>query len=95
MNKTTEKILNSKKNRFPENAWKRLNEIYSLFEKGEITEEQLDSSVFSIADLYDNIKPGERWWGNGDNNILGKPVVITQENALQYGKNFGTTGGKN
>lgn len=44
MNKT---ILNSKKNRFSENAWKRLNEIYSL------------------------------------------------ENALQYGKNFGTTGGKN
>lgn len=34
MNKKTEKILNSKKNRFPENAWKRLNEIYSLFEKG-------------------------------------------------------------
>lgn len=86
MNKTTENILNSKKNRFPENAWKRLNEIYSLFEKGEITEEQLDSSVFSIADFYDNIKPGERWWGNCDNNILGKPIIITQENALQYGK---------
>lgn len=95
MNKTTENILNSKKNRFPENAWKRLNEIYSLFEKGEITEEQLDSSVFSIADIYDNIKPGERWWGNCDNNILGKPIIITQENALQYEKNFGTTGGKN
>lgn len=55
----------------------------------------MDSSVFSIADFYDNIKPGEHWWGNCDNNILGKPIIITQENALQYGKNFETTGGKN
>ena len=95
MDRQTEKILDSPRRRFPENTWKRLGELCGLFEKGEITEEQLDSSVFSIADIYDNIKPGERWWGHGDNNVLGKPVVITQENALQYGKNFGTTGGKN
>lgn len=94
MDKQTEKILDSPRRRFPENAWRRLGELYSLFEKGEITEEELDGSVFSIADFYDNIKPSERWWGDVDNNILGKPVVITRENALQYGKSF-ETGGKN
>ena len=51
-----QKILTSKKERFPEEGWNRLKELSRKLEAGEITESAFEARVWAIADFYDNIK---------------------------------------
>lgn len=80
-------ILCSKKNRFPKEGWKRLEELKSMLEKGEITESAFEARVWAVADFYDNIKQKERWWDSSDErSIFFRPVIITPENENEYGR---------
>lgn len=79
-------ILSSKKNRFPEEGWKRLEELKRMLEKGEITESAFEARVWAVADFYDNIKAKEQWWDSSDErSLLFRPYIIGPENANDWG----------
>ncbi len=52
-----QKILTSKKERFPEEGWNRLKELSRKLEAGAITQSAFEARVWAIADFYD-IKQG-------------------------------------
>ena len=82
-----QKILTSKKERFPEEGWNRLKELSRKLEAGEITQSAFEARVWAVADFYDNIKQKERWWNSSDErSIFFHPVIITPENENEYGR---------
>ena len=81
-----QKILTSKKERFPEEGWNRLKELSRKFEAGEITQSAFEGRVLGVADFYDNIKPQEQWWDSSDDrSLFFRPYIIGPENAKDWG----------
>ena len=71
-------------NRFPKEAWNKIDKIIEDYQNNKITLEERDSQIYLIADAYDSIKPSERWWENN-----ARPNT-TQQRVLNYINEFGS-----